>query len=102
MRFMVVSPLEPSLDTFVDFDGSLRVAIRKLREALHDDVDYPRYIETIPKRGYRFLGSVERSVSPDLLGTARREDRLIGELEAPVHDVVPVVTVGPDRAPRTW
>jgi DNA-binding winged helix-turn-helix (wHTH) protein/predicted Zn-dependent protease len=42
-------------DTFVDFDGSLRVAVRKLREALDDNADDPRYIETIPKRGYRFL-----------------------------------------------
>jgi DNA-binding winged helix-turn-helix (wHTH) protein/tetratricopeptide (TPR) repeat protein len=42
-------------DTFVDFDGSLRVAVGKLREALDDDADDPRYIETIPKRGYRFL-----------------------------------------------
>ena len=42
-------------DTFVDFDGSLRVAVRKLREALDDDAEDPRYIETIPKRGYRFL-----------------------------------------------
>ena len=40
--------------TFVDFDGSLRVAVRKLREALNDDADDPRYIETVPKRGYRF------------------------------------------------
>ena len=42
--------------TFVDFDGSLRVAVRKLRDALGDDAESPRYIETIPKRGYRFLG----------------------------------------------
>jgi DNA-binding winged helix-turn-helix (wHTH) protein/tetratricopeptide (TPR) repeat protein len=42
-------------DTFVDFDGSLRVAVRKLREALGDDANSPRYVETIPKRGYRFL-----------------------------------------------
>ena len=42
-------------DTFVDFDGSLRVAVRKLREALDDDAESPRYVETIPKRGYRFL-----------------------------------------------
>ena len=43
-------------DTFVDFDGSLRVGVRKLREALGDDAENPRYIETVPKRGYRFLG----------------------------------------------
>ena len=42
-------------DTFVDFDSSLRVAVGKLREALGDDAENPRYIETIPKRGYRFL-----------------------------------------------
>ena len=42
-------------DTFVDFDGSLRVAVRKLRDALGDEAENPRYIETTPKRGYRFL-----------------------------------------------
>lgn len=52
-------------DTFVDFDGSLRVAIRKLREALGDDADSPRYIETVPKRGYRFLdAAVHRFICP--------------------------------------
>ena len=49
-------------DTFVDFDGSLRVAVGKLREALDDNADDPRYIETIPKRGYRFLVSEVRRV----------------------------------------
>jgi len=49
-------------DTFVDFDGSLRVAVRKLREALDDDAENPRYIETIPKRGYRFLAPGLRRV----------------------------------------
>jgi eukaryotic-like serine/threonine-protein kinase len=47
-------------NTFVDFEGSLRVAVRKLRDALGDDADSPRYIETIPKRGYRFLGPAVR------------------------------------------
>jgi eukaryotic-like serine/threonine-protein kinase len=49
-------------DTFVDFDGSLRVAVGKLREALDDNADNPRYIETIPKRGYRFLVTEVRRV----------------------------------------
>src|SRR5271157_881033 len=48
-------------NTFVDFDSSLRVAVRKLREALGDDAENPRYIETIPKRGYRFLEPAVRS-----------------------------------------
>ncbi len=51
-------------DTFVDFEGSLRVAVRKLREALGDDAENPRYIETIPKRGYRFLAP---EVYPELV-----------------------------------
>jgi DNA-binding winged helix-turn-helix (wHTH) protein len=42
-------------DTFVDFDVSLNTAIRKIRQALGDDADHPRYIETTAKRGYRFL-----------------------------------------------
>jgi eukaryotic-like serine/threonine-protein kinase len=49
-------------DTFVDFDGSLRVAVRKLREALDDNAEDPRYVETIPKRGYRFLVTEVRRV----------------------------------------
>src|SRR5215469_741057 len=42
-------------DTFVDFDHSLNKAINKLREALGDSAEVPRFIETLPKRGYRFL-----------------------------------------------
>src|SRR5215469_1671921 len=45
-------------DTFVDFDNSLNTAINKLREALGDSADNPRFIETLPRRGYRFLAPV--------------------------------------------
>lgn len=48
-------------DTFVDFDRGLNKAITYLREALGDSADNPRFIETLPKRGYRFLASVENS-----------------------------------------
>jgi TolB-like protein/DNA-binding winged helix-turn-helix (wHTH) protein/cytochrome c-type biogenesis protein CcmH/NrfG len=47
-------------DTFVDFDHGLNAAVNKLREALGDSADSPRYVETIPRRGYRFLAPVER------------------------------------------
>lgn len=47
-------------DTFVDFDHSLNTAIKKLRQALCDDKTKPRFVETLPKRGYRFLVSVKR------------------------------------------
>lgn len=46
-------------DTFVDFERGLNRAINKLREALGDDADSPRFIETLPRRGYRFLSAVE-------------------------------------------
>src|SRR5260370_28988300 len=44
--------------TFVDFDGSLNKAMTKLRSALGDSAESPRYIETIPRHGYRFLAPV--------------------------------------------
>jgi DNA-binding winged helix-turn-helix (wHTH) protein/Tol biopolymer transport system component len=46
-------------DTFVDFEHSLNTAIKKLRQTLDDDPDAPRYIETLPKKGYRFIAQVE-------------------------------------------
>src|SRR5215467_6947727 len=49
-----------SADTFVDFDNSLNTAINKLREALGDSAENPRFIETLPRRGYRFLTPVSR------------------------------------------
>jgi len=51
-------------DTFVDFDHSLNTAIKKLRQALNDDKKKPRFIETLPKRGYRFIGAVELPAKP--------------------------------------
>lgn len=46
-------------DTFVDFEAGLNTAVAKLRSALSDDAANPRYIETLPRRGYRFLVAVE-------------------------------------------
>jgi TolB-like protein/DNA-binding winged helix-turn-helix (wHTH) protein/tetratricopeptide (TPR) repeat protein len=45
-------------DTFVDFDHALNTAIKKLRGVLNDDADTPRYIETVHRRGYRFIGPI--------------------------------------------
>jgi TolB-like protein/DNA-binding winged helix-turn-helix (wHTH) protein len=47
-------------ETFVDFDHSLHNAIARVREALGESAGTPRYIETLPRRGYRFIGTVER------------------------------------------
>lgn len=45
-------------DTFVDFEVGLNSAVRKLREALDDSAENPRFVETLPRRGYRFIGTV--------------------------------------------
>jgi Tol biopolymer transport system component/DNA-binding winged helix-turn-helix (wHTH) protein len=45
-------------DTFVDFDHSINAAIKRLREALSDEAENPRFIETLPRRGYRFIAPV--------------------------------------------
>jgi DNA-binding winged helix-turn-helix (wHTH) protein/dipeptidyl aminopeptidase/acylaminoacyl peptidase len=50
-------------DTFVDFDHALNTAIKKIRAALNDDADSPRYIETVPRRGYRLMAAVEHEVT---------------------------------------
>src|SRR5262249_13102081 len=47
-------------DTFVDFNHGLNAAMNKLRETLCDSADNPRFVETLPRRGYRFIAKVER------------------------------------------
>lgn len=51
-------------DTFVDFDHSLHNAIGRIREVLGDSTEIPRYIETLPRRGYRFIAPVEEVQAP--------------------------------------
>jgi cholera toxin transcriptional activator len=46
-------------DTFVDYDHSLNTAVNKVREALNDSADNPRFIQTVPRRGYRFITAIE-------------------------------------------
>jgi DNA-binding winged helix-turn-helix (wHTH) protein/Tol biopolymer transport system component len=64
-------------DTFVDFDHALNTAIKKIRAALNDDADFPHYIETVPRRGYRLIAPVEQE--PESL-----------PVEAPPVQVLPV------------
>jgi len=70
-------------DTFVDFEHGLNTAITKLRQALADDADNPRFIETLPRRGYRFLvpvtnrgnGAALAGVAPTSTGLAPEADQ---------------------------
>ena len=54
-------------DTFVDFDLSLNSAIKKLRQTLGDDSENPRFVETLYRRGYRFIAPVSGHVSPEIV-----------------------------------
>ncbi len=62
-----------STDTFVDFDHGLNSAIQKLREALGDSADSPRFVETVPRRGYRFIAPVEKVGEAAIQGVERRQ-----------------------------
>src|SRR5277367_720295 len=62
-------------DTYVDVDHNLNTAINKIREVLGDSAEKPRFVETLPRRGYRF----------------------ISELELPVQPAVPAAAVEPNR-----
>jgi DNA-binding winged helix-turn-helix (wHTH) protein/Tol biopolymer transport system component len=55
-------------DTFVDFEHGLNKAVNRLREALGDSADEPRLIETLPKRGYRFIAAIEPSLPTTIVG----------------------------------
>src|SRR5205807_1801173 len=53
-------------DVAVDFDRSLNVAIAQIRSALNDDAASPRFVQTVPRRGYRFIADVECVGAEDL------------------------------------
>ena len=60
-----------SRDTFVDFDAALNTAVRKLREALNDSADDARFVETVPRRGYRFVAPVASPPEPHAVAAIR-------------------------------
>src|SRR6266850_4216932 len=77
-------------DTFVDFDHSLHNAIARLREVLGDSAETPRYIETLPRRGYRFIApveTIEEVRAPLRLAETNKETR-----EGAMGESVPLAT----------
>ncbi|HWH56153.1 MAG TPA: winged helix-turn-helix domain-containing protein [Terriglobales bacterium] len=96
-------------NTFVDFELGLNVAVRKLREALCDSADHPRYVETLIGSGYRFIGSVEIApvpTPPPLTKLdAAIEIRAGAPLqEAPPQEVIPrlVISIVKEGRRRSW
>jgi len=82
-------------DTFVDFDHGLNNAVNRLREALGDSAESPRFVETLPRRGYRFIAAVKRessaqiSTTPSSHSTSAGDDRR--SLRAHVKWVLPAL-----------
>ena len=77
-------------ETFVEFDSSLKTALNKLRSALGDPADNPRFVQTIPRRGYRFVAPVvffDKGTLPNLVRRVSERDRAIDE--QPVAAAVP-------------
>jgi eukaryotic-like serine/threonine-protein kinase len=62
-------------DTFLEFDDALNTAVRKLREALNDSADNPRFLETVPRRGYRFVAPVAWLPEPQAVAPIRSRVR---------------------------
>jgi TolB-like protein/DNA-binding winged helix-turn-helix (wHTH) protein/Flp pilus assembly protein TadD len=73
-------------EVFVDFDHSLNAAVNKLREALCDSTTEARFIETLPKRGYRFVGSIEAGDEPAVHQTAVIPSTAINKLRDALGD----------------
>jgi len=80
-------------ETFVDFEQGLNYCIKQIRLALGDDSDSPRFIETIPKRGYRFIAAVHLQASPTDPGETTQVS------ESTVPDLAPPAIRTP-RSPR--
>jgi len=57
-------------DTFVDVERNLNTAVNKIREVLGDSAENPRFVETLPRRGYRFIGQPQSAVQPDVPAAA--------------------------------
>lgn len=72
-------------DTFIDFDHSLHNAIARLREVLGDSAEMPRYIETLPRRGYRFIGQLDGAEAQPLAPVAVQHVPPIGLPVSPVR-----------------
>ena len=91
-------------ETFVDFDQGLNAAIRQIRTALCDDAETPRYIETLPKRGYRFIGQIDGhpAVAPTVEEVAKRTTRRFTLRRVAVLAVIPVAMVAVAVIANPW
>ena len=88
-------------DTFVEFEHGLNNAISRLRDTLGDSADNPRFIQTVPRRGYRFIAPVERTVEQPPVKPAD-EPAAAAAIDAPADPIAPVVAARASRFARVW
>jgi Tol biopolymer transport system component/DNA-binding winged helix-turn-helix (wHTH) protein len=89
--------------TYVEFDGSLNTALMKLRAVLNDDPENPRFVETVPKKGYRFIAPVH-FLEPALLGAAldnEKETPAAESAELPLVDAAIQISTLPAELPKS-
>jgi TolB-like protein/DNA-binding winged helix-turn-helix (wHTH) protein len=89
-------------DVFVDTDHGINTAIRKIRQALRDDPDRPRYIQTVPGKGYRFLISTNDSQSPPLAPALESLSIQNQPLQTPKKTIVRAAPARFDRIKLTF
>ncbi len=87
-------------DTFIDFDHSLGAAINRIREALGDSADNPRFVETLPRRGYRFIAPVSDDVAAGAHESTTPEPRAATQPVLPLPVEKPAAEVPPPSAAR--
>jgi DNA-binding winged helix-turn-helix (wHTH) protein len=110
LRMLLVAPGEMVTreelradDTFVDFDHGLNSAVQRLRDSLSDSAGKPRWIETVPRRGYRFVGQVEWSdeaISSDPLakpGDGNSDEGSAGQVQSVDKDKLDIPSVSSPR-----
>jgi TolB-like protein/DNA-binding winged helix-turn-helix (wHTH) protein/Tfp pilus assembly protein PilF len=89
-------------DTFVDFDVGLNSAVKKLRDALGDSTEIPRYVETLPRRGYRFIGSLGDASSSRGEHAPGVPGRVVVEQSAAASEGVVTEVPAVSGASRRW
>ncbi len=81
-------------DTYVDYENAINSAMRKLRDALGDMAENPRFVETVPRRGYRFVAPVSNRIAAAEIATPR--------LEVPSDTAPSETATQPGRGRRRW
>jgi anti-anti-sigma factor len=96
-------PNSESSGTFVDFDNGLNTAVSKLREVLGDVAEEPRYIETLARRGYRFVGSAEE-FGAQLVPSLRQLEIQVKHIEPDIAvvEIKGRITFGPECHQVEW